>query len=131
VSHRDELRGSFKSLLSLSLAEGFVVPGARSFVIVEILLTRCPLAKISLAVLLDRMTAMAAQDGTRIERAPVERVADVKSLLGRHVPQTRQLLRKRIPGRIVCTPFHDARGQGYKISGGGDLCGLTERKTDG
>lgn len=86
ASHRDELRGSFKSLLSLSLAEGIVVSGTRSLVVVEILLTRCPLTKISLAVLLDRMTAMAAQGGTRIERALVERVADVKSLLGRHVP---------------------------------------------
>ena len=49
---------------------------------------------------LDGMTALAEQDGTRIERALAGRVADVRGAIGRHVPQTRQLLRKLIPGRI-------------------------------
>jgi len=43
-------------------------------------------------------------------------------LLGQHITQTHQVLRKvipdrikdgkRVPGRFVCTPFDDARGQG-------------------
>ena len=74
---------------------------------------------------LDQLTSLAAQNGTRIERALAERVADVKSALGRHVPQTRQILRKLIPGRIVCTPFDDARGRGgYALSATGTYAGL-------
>lgn len=52
-----------------------------------------------------------------------DRAEDLLRLLGQHIPQTRQVLRKLIPdqlvqgklvpGRIVCTPFDDARGQGY------------------
>jgi len=44
-------------------------------------------------------------------------------LLGQYITQTHQVLRKvipdrikdgkRVPGRFVCTPFDDARGQGY------------------
>jgi hypothetical protein len=73
---------------------------------------------------LNQMTALAATDGTRIERALAERVTDVKGALGRHVPQTRQILRKLIPGRIVCTPFNDVRGRGYTLSAVGTYAGL-------
>ena len=45
------------------------------------------------------------------------RVADVKGLLGKHVPQARQMLRKLIDGRVVCT--HDARGKGYEVTATG------------
>jgi hypothetical protein len=55
----------------------------------------------------------------------LDRVNDLPALLGRHVPQTRQLLRrliddtivdgKRRPGRIVCTPFDNATGRGYEL----------------
>ncbi len=48
----------------------------------------------------------------------------MKALLGRHVPQTRQLLRKIIDGRIVCTPFDDNRGRGYALSATGTYAGL-------
>jgi hypothetical protein len=67
-------------------------------------------------------------DGTRIERALAERVADVKGGLGRHVPHTRQLLRKLIPGRIRCAPFHDARGRGYVLTATGTYAGLLSGK---
>ena len=73
---------------------------------------------------LDQLTSLAATDGTRIERDLAERVADMKGALGRHVPHTRQLLRKLIPGRILCTPFHDARGRGYTLSAEGTYAGL-------
>lgn len=73
---------------------------------------------------LNRLTTLAAQDGARIERTLAERMADVKGALGRHVPQTRQILRKLIPGRIVCTPFDDARGPGYALSATGTYAGL-------
>jgi hypothetical protein len=52
----------------------------------------------------------------------------VKGGLGRHVPQTRQLLRKLIPGRIVCAPFHDARGRAYAFTATGSYAGLLSEK---
>jgi hypothetical protein len=52
----------------------------------------------------------------------------VKALLGRHVPQARQMLRKLIDGRILCTPFHDARGRGYTLTATGTYAGLLSEK---
>ena len=65
---------------------------------------------------------------TRIERTLAERVADVSGALGRHVPHTRQILRKLIPGRILCTPFNDVRGRGYALSAVGSYEGLLSGK---
>jgi hypothetical protein len=79
------------------------------------------------AVLLAQLSSLdhlSALDGSRLERALVEQVADVKGLLGRHILHTRQLLRKLIPGRIVCTPFDDARGRGYVLAATGIYEGL-------
>ena len=77
---------------------------------------------------LDQLTSLAAQDGARIERDLTERVADVRGALGRHVPHTRQILRKLIPGRILCTPFNDVRGRGYALSAVGSYEGLLSGK---
>ena len=77
---------------------------------------------------LAQLTSLAAQDGTRIERALAVRVADVRGALGRHVTHTRQLLRKLIPGRILCTPVDDARGRGYTLSAVGSYAGLLNGK---
>jgi hypothetical protein len=77
---------------------------------------------------LDRGASLTSLDGKRIERALVERVADVKGLLGRHVPQTRQMLRKLISGRIQCVPFNDARGRGYNLAATGTYAGLLSEK---
>jgi hypothetical protein len=62
-------------------------------------------------------------DLKRIERRLTDRAEDLLRLLGQHIPQTRQVLRKLfpdqlvqgrlVPGRIVCTPFDDVQGQGY------------------
>ena len=71
----------------------------------------------------DQLARVSSLDLTRIARQLTERAEDVLRLLGQHISQTRQVLRKlipdqlvqgkRVPGRIVCTPFDDARGQGY------------------
>jgi hypothetical protein len=76
--------------------------------------------------------------GKRTERQLAMRAADVKGLLGRHVPQTRHLLHKPIqdeivngkrrPGRIVCTPFDDARGRGYVFTARASYAGLLSEK---
>jgi hypothetical protein len=88
-------------------------------------------AKKSLAAQLDSLTqraSLTSLDGKRIERALVERVADVKGLLGQHVPQTRQMLRKLISGRIQCAPFNDARGRGYNLAATGTYARLLSEK---
>jgi site-specific DNA recombinase len=77
---------------------------------------------------LDQLTALATLEGPRLSRTLAERVADVQHLLGRHIPRTRQLLRTLIPGRIVCTPFDDARGRGYSLSANGTYAGFLAGK---
>jgi hypothetical protein len=87
-------------------------------------------AKKTLAAQLASLTqraSLTSLDGKRIERSLVERVADVKGLLGRHVPQTRQMLRKLISGRIQCAPF-DTRGRGYNLAATGTYAGLLSEK---
>jgi hypothetical protein len=72
----------------------------------------------------EHLASVVSLDAKRIERALIERVADVKALLGLTVPQARQMLRKMIEGRIVCTPFHDVRGRGYTLTATGTHAGL-------
>lgn len=73
---------------------------------------------------LDRLADLAQTDGKQIERTLAEQVADVKRLLGQNIPQTRQIMRKLIPGPIVCTPFNDTRRGGYAITATGTYAGL-------
>jgi len=58
-------------------------------------------------------------DAKQLERMIESRARDMVQLLGRHIPQTRQLLRLLINGRIVCRPFDDERGKGYEITATG------------
>ena len=43
------------------------------------------------------LASLSTLDGKRFERALVERVVDAKGVLGRHIQQTRQNMRKLIP----------------------------------
>lgn len=71
----------------------------------------------------DQLARVSSLDLKRIEHTLTNRAEDLLRLLGQHILQARQVLRKlipdqlvegkRVPGRIVCTPFDDARGQGY------------------
>ncbi len=73
---------------------------------------------------LDHLASLSALDVKRFERALVERVADANGVLERHIQQTRQIMRKLIPERIVCTPFDDARAVRVHPRGYGHLCGF-------
>jgi site-specific DNA recombinase len=68
---------------------------------------------------LQQSTAVASLDGKRLERELTARGADVKGLLGRHVPQTRQILRKLIVGRLTCEAFEEGGQRGYRFTGQG------------
>jgi DNA invertase Pin-like site-specific DNA recombinase len=73
---------------------------------------------------LEKLVRIISLDATRIERDLRARIADLKGLLGKHVPQTRQMLRKLLDGPILCTPFTDARGKGYEVTATGSYAGL-------
>ena len=61
-------------------------------------------------------------DPQQLKRNLIARVEYIEALLGRNVPQTRQLLRKLIDGRVLCTPTRG--GQGYAISQKGTYAGI-------
>ena len=73
---------------------------------------------------LDRLAQLTSLDAKRLERALVGQVADVRALLGRSIPQARQMLRKLSEGRIVCAPCQDARGRGYTLTATGTYARL-------
>ena len=68
---------------------------------------------------LQRSATVPSFDGKRLEGELAARAADVKGLLGRHVPQTRQILRKLIVGRLTCEAFEKDGKRGYRFTGQG------------
>ena len=44
---------------------------------------------------------------------------DVRALLGRDIPRTRQILRKLLVGRLTCAPFEEKGRRGYRFTGQG------------
>ena len=68
---------------------------------------------------LHRSASVASLDWKRLERELAARAADIKGLLGRHVPQTRQILRRLIVGRLSCEAFAKDGQPGYRFHGQG------------
>ncbi len=68
---------------------------------------------------LDDLSMIVSLDAKRVARDLRERVSDVRGLLGRHVTQARQMLRKVLDGKIVCEPFEEngVRGYRYRATG--------------
>ncbi len=56
-------------------------------------------------------------DAVRLERDLKMRVADVRGLLGRHIPQARQMLRKLLGDRLTLTPIGAEGQRGYRFEG--------------
>src|SRR2546425_9035936 len=56
-------------------------------------------------------------DAERLRRELRRHVADLRPLLGRHIPQTRQILRRLLVGRLVCEPFETDGRRGYRFTG--------------
>lgn len=65
---------------------------------------------------LDKVSSL---DARRLKQTLRARVADAKGLLGRHVPQARQMLRKLLVDRLEFTPFEDRGQRGYRFAGQG------------
>ena len=73
---------------------------------------------------LAELEKVASLDAERIKRELRSRAADIRGLLGRHLPQTRQILRKLVVGRVECEPFEDGDRPGYRVSGQGTYARL-------
>jgi DNA invertase Pin-like site-specific DNA recombinase len=76
---------------------------------------------------LDGMAQVVSLQGKGLMGLLRGRAVDMKGLLNRHIPQSRQMLRKLIDGRIVCRPFEDDRGKGYEFAATGTYAGLLGR----
>ena len=49
---------------------------------------------------------------------------DVRTVLGRDIPRTRQILRKLLVGRLECRAFEEGDRIGYRFTGQGSLAEL-------
>jgi hypothetical protein len=56
-------------------------------------------------------------DAARIKAELLVKIQDVKALLGRHIPQARQMLRKLLADKIELEPVGHGRERGYKFRG--------------
>lgn len=63
-------------------------------------------------------------DDRRIERVLKAKVADLHAQLTAHPQTGRVLLQRLLEGRVVCTPFNDARGRGYSLKATGNYAAL-------
>lgn len=91
-------------------------------------------AKKSLAVQLESVETLmrvATADEKRIERTLRAKVSNAMDLMREETTQARLILQRLIHGRIVCTPFNDARGRGYLLKGTGSYMGLLTVVNDG
>ncbi len=75
---------------------------------------------------------MSQLDHRWLEKVLRARLADWQGLLWRHVPQARQMLKKLLVGRLVCTPMSDGARRFYEFKGespiGRILAGLVGAK---
>ena len=59
-------------------------------------------------------------DEAKVKQDLQKRVKDMKGVLGRHLPQARQALRKLLNGKIKCTPIMVGGSKGYQVAGQGN-----------
>ncbi|WP_455377242.1 hypothetical protein, partial [Petrachloros mirabilis] len=66
---------------------------------------------------LDQLTQIIALDAKSVTEDLWNRLKDIPTLLSRHVPHARQILRKLLNGHIMCEPVLDENGnQGYRFT---------------
>ena len=66
---------------------------------------------------LARTEQMARLDGTKVKADIKARVSDIRALLGRQMPQARQILRRVLVGKIEMKPVVDGSRRGYRFTG--------------
>ena len=78
----------------------------------------------ALTAALEALDATALVDSERLAQELTARAADARALLGRHVAQTRQMVRRLLAGRLVCGPVDDHTGRGYRFTATGTYARL-------
>jgi hypothetical protein len=73
---------------------------------------------------LEGQASIASLDARRLAQELKRRATDARGLLGRHVPQTRRMLRALLEGRLVCDPFQEENRRGYRFRATGTYGGL-------
>jgi hypothetical protein len=73
---------------------------------------------------LAEVAKVAPLDAMRLKRDLQAQAADVRRLLGRHVPQARQMLRKVLVGRLEVTRIEQDERKGYCVEGKGSYVPL-------
>jgi hypothetical protein len=71
---------------------------------------------------LDRLNTVASVvslDSKRLAKELRSRLKDLPSLLDRHVPLARQMLRKLLAGHILCEPIMEGGKRGYRFTATG------------
>src|SRR5262249_11198776 len=66
---------------------------------------------------LARMEQMARLDSDKVKADVKARASDIRALLGRHIQQARQVLRRVLVGKIEMKPVVDAGRRGYRFTG--------------
>jgi site-specific DNA recombinase len=68
---------------------------------------------------LDQRARVTPLDARRLKQELKARAKDIRGVLGRHVPQTRHILRQLLVDRLECTPVIEGGRRGYRFSGEG------------
>lgn len=72
-----------------------------------------------LEALTGRREPTASLNVERLRRELRRHVAEIRDLLGRDIPRTRQILRRLLMGRIECEAFVEGGRVGYRFTGTG------------
>jgi site-specific DNA recombinase len=77
-----------------------------------------------LEALTGRRQETASRDVDRLRRELRRHVAEIRGLLGKDIPRTRQILRKLLVGPLECHPFDEKGRRGYRFTGQGSYTEL-------
>ena len=77
---------------------------------------------------LDAQAQILQLDAKRLAQDLRQRLSVLPSLIGRHVPQARQMLRKLLDGQILCEPILEDGNPGYRFTATGTFGGLLAGK---
>src|SRR5439155_5812384 len=77
-----------------------------------------------LEALTGRRQAAASLDVERLRRELRRHVAEIRGLLGKDIPRTRQILRRLLVGRLTCEAFDEGERRGYRFTGRGSYAPL-------
>ena len=77
-----------------------------------------------LEALTERKQAAASLDVERLRRELRRHVAEIRGLLGKDIPRTRQILRRLLVARMECEAFDEGQRVGYRFKARGSYAPL-------